>query len=214
MAVAEPDLRDQLRELRRLKRLKQRRTKRREERHRKETADLYPWVAPLLPFLDPPKKPGRPPRTQREIERDTELARLPLVISMHKLKAVLNNNRKARNLDRAIAKRLLDQADSRLRTQKGEPPDFEYLRQLISNLIRFVVAAQLGPPPPGREKWSLRDRAIARILVHAVRTTAASKIAQYGFDLFRECPASRRGKTSRCGHGKASPISQWKWPPR
>ena len=168
--MAEPDLRDQLRELKRLKRLEQRRIKRREEKQRKETAELYPFVAPLLPFRDPPKKPGRPQRTQREIERDTELAQWPLVTGMHKLKAVLNNNPAVRKTDAAIADRILKQAkldpklSARLRTQKGKLPHYDYLRLQIGKFVRSVIETQLGPPPPGREKWSLRNRAIARIL--------------------------------------------------
>ena len=171
MAVAEPDLRDKLQELKRLKRLEQRRIKRREEKQRKETARLYPSVTPLLPFLDPPpKKPGRPQRTQREIEWDTELAQGPLVVGMHKLKAVLTNNSTVRKTDGAIADRILEQAkldpklSARLRTQKGKLPNRDYLRLQIGKFIRSVIKTQLGPAPPGRERWSLRDRAIARIL--------------------------------------------------
>ena len=168
--MAEPDLRDKLQELKRLKRLEQRRIKRREEKQRKETAELYPFVAPLFPFLDRPKKPGRPARTQQEIEEANNLAQWPLVVGMHKLKAVLNNNPAVRKTDGAIAERMLKQAkvdpkfSARLHTQKGELPHYDYLRLQIGKFVRSVIKTQLGPPSPGREKWSLRNRAIARIL--------------------------------------------------
>jgi hypothetical protein len=87
---------------------------------------------------------------------------LPLVVALHKHKLVLNNNLAFRKSDSAIAKLLRD--DPSLRTQKGKLPELDYLRQLIGNLIRFVVEMQLGPAPPGREKRKLRDRAIDRIL--------------------------------------------------
>jgi hypothetical protein len=169
--VAEPDLRDKLRELKRLKRLEQRRRKRREEKQLKEAVELYPLAARLSAFFtEPPKKPGRPPKTQQEKKEDDQLARLPLVTGMHKLKAVLNNNPAVRKTDAAIADRILEQAkldpklSARLHTQKGEPPNHDYLRMQIGKFIQSVIKTQLGPAPPGREKWSLRDRAIARIL--------------------------------------------------
>jgi len=127
---------------------------------------LYRLVCPypdfsksLRPFL---VRRGRPKRTGQKREEAAHLARLPLVVALHKHKLVLNNNLAFRKSDSAIAKLLRD--DPRLRTQKGKLPELDYLRQLIGKLIRFVVEMQLGPAPPGREKRKLRDRAIDRIL--------------------------------------------------
>jgi hypothetical protein len=168
MAVAAADLRDEIRELKRLKRLERRRIKRREERHRKETADLYPWVAPLLPFFDPPKKSGRPPRKQRAIELDTGLARTNLIQAMREVRASLIKSA-ARNFDVRIAEILRREAKHNpkvlvlLRKSKGDLPTIGHLRGRVADFIGFVET-QLGPAPPGRESLLARNRAIDLIL--------------------------------------------------
>lgn len=159
---------DQLREFKRLRRLAQRRSKRQEERHRKETADLNPWVAPLLPFLDPPKKSGRPPKTQREIELDAGLAQNNLVLAMREVRASLIKSAD-RNFDVRIAEILRQEAglnpkvSSLLRKSNGALPSIGYLRGRIATFIGFVKT-QLGHAPPGRETRSARNRAIDLIL--------------------------------------------------
>jgi hypothetical protein len=149
--------------------LLKRRFKRREEKRRKLMAEQYPFGAALfLPFVVPPKKPGRPPRTEQETERNTGLAQVKLIRAMREIRSSLMSST-VRRFDIQIAKTLLREAklnpnvSALLRKPNGELVNEGYLRGLVGGLISFAKT-KLGPAPPGREDRSLRNRAIDLIL--------------------------------------------------
>jgi hypothetical protein len=149
--------------------LLKRRFKRRKEKRRKLMAEQYPSGAGLfLQVVDPPKKPGRPPRTEQEIERNTGSAQVKLIKAMREIRSSLISST-VRRFDIQIAKTLLREAElnpkvsALLRKPNGELLKEGYLRGLVGGFIGFAKT-KLGPAPPGREDRSLRNRAIDLIL--------------------------------------------------